>query len=210
MRSCTLPFLNYQIIVVAGPGHPLAKVPTRPAQLREQVWLLGPSAAGDDGIATTMLRRFDVPEERQRIFQSHAAAIEESMHNEGLALALSWAVTDDLAHGRLVRIEGPGVQADGVWSAMTLAEPQRDAGGRRADPFHHDPSGDPGDSAWLGHQHRTLPPVGARHFVELSDYAALAGSVVRSGRGRSSLDPTMADTTSARERIVLAGSRSST
>lgn len=113
-------FLNYQIIVVAGPGHPLAKVPTRPAQLREQVWLLGPSAAGDDGIATTMLRRFDVPEERQRIFQSHAAAIEESMHNEGLALALSWTVTDDLAHGRLVRIEGPGVQADGVWSAMTL------------------------------------------------------------------------------------------
>lgn len=114
------PFLNYQIVVVAGPGHPLAKVHTRPAQLREQTWLLGPSAAGGEGVVQTMLRRFDVPEERQRIFQSHAAAIEETKHNEGLALALSLAVADDLAHGRLVRISGPGVQADRVWSAMTL------------------------------------------------------------------------------------------
>jgi DNA-binding transcriptional LysR family regulator len=116
------PFLNYQIVIVAGPGHALASIPTRPAQLREQTWLLGPSAAGDDGIARTMLRRFDVPEERQRIFQSHAAALEETKHNQGLALALSSAANDDLAHGRLVRIQGPGVEADGVWSAMTLRD----------------------------------------------------------------------------------------
>jgi DNA-binding transcriptional LysR family regulator len=117
-----VPFLNYQIVVVAGPGHPLAKVHTRPAQLREQTWLLGPSAAGEDGAVQTMLRRFDVPDERQRIFQSHAAALEETKHNAGISLALSFAVADDLSSGRLVRIAGPGVEADGVWSAITLPD----------------------------------------------------------------------------------------
>lgn len=113
-------FLNYQIVVAAGPGHPLAHVHARPAQLRDQVWMLGPSAAEAGGAVQAMLRRFDVPEQRQRIFQSQAAALEETKRNEGLALALSPAVADDLSHGRLVRIAGPGVQADGVWSAMTL------------------------------------------------------------------------------------------
>jgi DNA-binding transcriptional LysR family regulator len=114
------PFLNYQMFVVAGPRHPLAGAAVRPAQLREQTWLLGPSAAGDEGVVRVMLQRFDVPEARQRIFQSHAAALEETMHSEGVALALSFAVADDLTGGRLVRLSGPGVQADGVWNAMTL------------------------------------------------------------------------------------------
>ncbi|MCU1495530.1 MAG: LysR family transcriptional regulator [Acidimicrobiaceae bacterium] len=116
------PFLNYQIFVVAGPGHPLARVQARPAQLREQIWLLGPSAAGDDAAVHTMLRRFDVPEAQQRIFQSHAAALEETRHNNGVALALSFAVADDVANGRLVRLSGQGVLADGVWSTMTLPD----------------------------------------------------------------------------------------
>jgi len=115
-------FLNYQIIVVAGPRHPLARVQTRPTQLREQIWLLGPSAAGDDAVVRGMLRRYDVPEEHQRIFQSHAAALEETTHNKGISLALSFAVADDIANGRLVQISGPGVKGDGVWSTMTLPE----------------------------------------------------------------------------------------
>ena len=96
------PFLNYQIVVVAGPRHPLARVQARPTQLREQTWLLGPSAAGDDTVVRGMLRRYDVPEENQRIFQSHAAALEETTHNKGVSLALSFAVADDISNGRLV------------------------------------------------------------------------------------------------------------
>jgi DNA-binding transcriptional LysR family regulator len=116
------PFLNYQIVVVAGPRHPLARVQARPTQLREQTWLLGPSAAGDDTVVRGMLRRFDVPEEHQRIFQSHAAALEETSHNKGISLALSFAVADDISNGRLVAISGPGVKGDGVWSTLTLPE----------------------------------------------------------------------------------------
>ena len=69
-----------------------------------------------------MLRRYDVPEENQRIFQSHAAALEETTHNKGISLALSFAVADDIANGRLVQLSGPGVIGDGVWSTMTLPE----------------------------------------------------------------------------------------
>jgi LysR family transcriptional regulator, low CO2-responsive transcriptional regulator len=116
------PFMNYQIVIVCGPGHPLANAQTRPSQLREQTWLLGPSAAGDDNVVRSMLRRFDVPDDRQRIFQSHAAALEETQRNSGICLALSFAVADAVAGGSLVRISGPGVSGDGMWSAMTLPD----------------------------------------------------------------------------------------
>ena len=60
-----------------------------------------------------------MPEDRQR----SSRAIRRpggDQAQQGLALALSFAVADDLADGRLVRIAGPGVEADAVWSAMTL------------------------------------------------------------------------------------------
>ncbi|MGO8861289.1 MAG: LysR family transcriptional regulator [Acidimicrobiales bacterium] len=116
------PFLNYHIVVVSGPRHPLARVQSRPTQLRDQTWLLGPSAAGDDAVVRGMLRRYDVPEENQRIFQSHAAALEETTHNKGVSLALSFAVADDISNGRLVQLSGPGVIGEGVWSTMTLPD----------------------------------------------------------------------------------------
>ena len=116
------PFLNYHVVAVVGIGHALAAAAPRPALLREQTWLLGPSAAGEDGVVPAMLRQLDIPEERQRIFQSHAAALEEAKRNNGVALALSFAVAADLANGRLVVVKGPGLQADGGWATMTLPE----------------------------------------------------------------------------------------
>ena len=116
------PILNYQIVVVASPDHPLSKVHAGPSQLREQTWLLGPSAASDVGVVPDLLRRISVPESHQRIFQSHAAALEEAKRNNGVALAVSFAVARDLASGGLVRITGPALQTDGVWNALTLPE----------------------------------------------------------------------------------------
>lgn len=114
------PFLNYQVIAVAGPGHPLAGVPVVPVQLRTQTWLLGPSAAGSDGEVPRMLRQLAIPEERQQIFQSDAAALEETRRGGGLTLAVQFAVAADVSQGRLLRIEGPHLQSPGVWSAITL------------------------------------------------------------------------------------------
>src|ERR1700761_6011680 len=43
------PFLKYQIITVAGPNSPLATGTPSAALLREQQWMLGPSAGSVDG-----------------------------------------------------------------------------------------------------------------------------------------------------------------
>jgi DNA-binding transcriptional LysR family regulator len=114
------PVMNFQIILVAGRDHPLATAPAGPQQLREQTWLLGPSAAGGIGGVAALLRRMAVPEDRQQIFQSHAAAIEEAKHGKGVAPVLSFAVAHDMAAGHLVRIPGPQPHVDGVWHSMRL------------------------------------------------------------------------------------------
>ena len=43
------PFLKYQIITVAAPASPLATGTPTPALLRDQQWMLGPSAGSVDG-----------------------------------------------------------------------------------------------------------------------------------------------------------------
>jgi LysR family transcriptional regulator, low CO2-responsive transcriptional regulator len=116
------PFLNYQVIVVSSPDHPLAKADVTARQLRDQTWLLGPSAAVDIGVIPAVLRRINVPESRQQIFQSHAAALEEVVRGNGVAPTVSFAVSRDLANGRLVRLAGPSLRFDGSWATLTLDE----------------------------------------------------------------------------------------
>jgi DNA-binding transcriptional LysR family regulator len=119
------PFLKYQIITVAAPDSPLAtNVPT-PALLREQQWMLGPSAGSVDGEIAAMLRALAISESRQRIFQSDAAALEEVQRVGGVTLTIGFAVSKDLAAGRLTHIKGPGLQASGEWYASTLTPTAR-------------------------------------------------------------------------------------
>lgn len=114
------PFLKYQIITVASPGSPLAGGTPTPALLREQHWMLGPSAGGTEGEIAAVLRSLAIPEGNQRIFQSDAAALEEVQRVGGVSLAVGFAVGKDLSAGRLVHVKGPGLQLSGEWSASTL------------------------------------------------------------------------------------------
>ncbi len=114
-------FLNYQVIAVAAPDHPLARVAPSAAELRRQTWLLGPSATDNAGVVPQMLRRIGVPEENQQIFQNHIAAIEEAKRGNGIALAVSFAVQRDIAHGDLKRIPGQLLQGQGSWHLLRLA-----------------------------------------------------------------------------------------
>jgi DNA-binding transcriptional LysR family regulator len=114
------PFLNYQILTVAAPRNPLASQRPTPALLREQTWLLGPSAGDVDGEIAAVLADLAIPESSQRIFQSEAAALEEVQRVDGVALAIGFSVAKDVAAGRLVHVKGPGLQVAGEWSAMTL------------------------------------------------------------------------------------------
>jgi DNA-binding transcriptional LysR family regulator len=119
------PFLKYQIITVAAPDSPLARNVPTPALLREQHWMLGPSAGSLDGEIAAMLGGLGIPESRQRIFQSDAAALEEVQRVGGVTLTIGFAVSKDLAAGRLAHIKGPGLQASGEWCASTLAPAAR-------------------------------------------------------------------------------------
>jgi DNA-binding transcriptional LysR family regulator len=117
------PFLNYKVIVVAGPGHPLAGVDVGRGQLRDQTYFLGPSAAGHAGAVPQMLRTLGVPEANQRIFQSDAAALEETRRSDGISLAVQFTVGAELAKGRLVQVGDASTCTTGTWSAMTLRPP---------------------------------------------------------------------------------------
>ncbi len=115
------PFLKYQIIAVAAPNSPVALGIPTPALLRQQQWMLGPSAGGVDGEIANMLRGLAIPESQQRIFQSDAAALEEVQRVGGVGLTIGFAVAKDLAAGRLTHVSGPGLDRSGEWCAATLA-----------------------------------------------------------------------------------------
>jgi DNA-binding transcriptional LysR family regulator len=120
--ACT-PFLNYELFVVAGPDDPLTKIThAGVGELRAQTWLLGPSATVDMGLTAQILRRISVPEDNQRIFQSDAAALEEAKRHKGVALAVAFVVSRDLATGYLKRVSGPSLPTKGTWSVLTLAD----------------------------------------------------------------------------------------
>jgi DNA-binding transcriptional LysR family regulator len=114
------PFLKYQIITVVAPNSPLAVGIPAPALLRQQQWMLGPSAGSVDGEIATMLHGLAIPESHQRIFQSDAAALEEVQRVGGVSLTIGFAVAKDLAARRLTHVTGPGLDRAGEWCAATL------------------------------------------------------------------------------------------
>jgi len=119
------PFLKYQIITVVAPKSPLAVGVPTPALLRQQQWMLGPSAGSVDGEIANMLGDLAIPESQQRIFQSDAAALEEVLRVGGATLTIGFAVSKDLAAGRLAHVTGPGLDKAGEWCVMTLAPSAR-------------------------------------------------------------------------------------
>jgi DNA-binding transcriptional LysR family regulator len=116
------PMMNYRLVLVVGADHQLAGQRLSAGQLREQTWLLGPSAAASSEAVPALLRRLAVPEDRQQIFQSHAAALEEAKRGNGVAPAPTFAVAPDVRAGRLVQLAGPQLTVEAVWHTLTLAE----------------------------------------------------------------------------------------
>ncbi len=115
------PFLKYQLHVVASPTHPAARSRQSSASLPQHTWHLGPSAAEPSSVSNQLLKRFEVPESSQRIYQSHAAALEEVRSANGVGLALGFNVAKELKNGSLVRIDGAGTSAEGTWHAFSMS-----------------------------------------------------------------------------------------
>ncbi len=117
------------MIVVAAPEHPVAQGHVPLDQLGDQVWHLGPGASEPAGETAAVLQRLRIPEKRQRIFQSDAAALGETRRGMGLGVALAFTVRDDLRDGRLVRIDAPQLTGRGSWATWTLASDQQTSTG---------------------------------------------------------------------------------
>jgi DNA-binding transcriptional LysR family regulator len=113
-------FLRYQLFAVVGSTHPIAGRRVRPNLLSEQTWLIGPSAVDPTSSASRMLRHFRVPESSQRIYQNHAAALNDARNGIGLALSAAHGAHAELAGDRLVRVDAPGASVHGVWATFSL------------------------------------------------------------------------------------------
>jgi DNA-binding transcriptional LysR family regulator len=123
----SVPFLRYQRVMVAAPGHPLTgRTALRGADLFGRRWYAGPSG-------------LELGSEEQRWAQTSAAAAEvtpldseadaltAARAGDGVLLALEHAVRDDLRTGTLVRLPVEGTPVTGMWWASV-------PGGGRATP----------------------------------------------------------------------------
>jgi LysR family transcriptional regulator, low CO2-responsive transcriptional regulator len=117
----TEPFLRYEVHIVCAPSHRWAGRRVGPRELRTEEWALGPSAAQAAGMHRHVLDTLAIPEDRQRIFQSHAAALEEIRRGAGLSLALGFAVRGDVEAGRLARVACTSSWVASTWHATSLS-----------------------------------------------------------------------------------------
>lgn len=110
--------MHYRLVLVVAPSHPLAGRTVSAAAARGHDWFVGPSAASGLGVVPELLRAVAVPEERQRIFQSHAAATEEAKRGLGITPAMSFAVAKELSAGTLARLDVPELSLGSSWHLL--------------------------------------------------------------------------------------------
>jgi DNA-binding transcriptional LysR family regulator len=113
----SVPFLRYERIVVAAPGHPLTGRPRLGvADLAGYPWLTGPGGIEPDGEEERWAGRSrGIPDVEEH--ESEAAAQAAVRSGWGLQLALGHAVAGDLRRGALVRLPVEGTPVTGLWWA---------------------------------------------------------------------------------------------
>jgi LysR family transcriptional regulator, low CO2-responsive transcriptional regulator len=121
----SVPFLRYRLIVVAGRRHRLARRrELAPAALSGERWLVGPAGIDPVGATAAFLARHRLDPE-VRAFPSYAAALAAVAAGQGVTLAVTHAVLDELRRGALVRLDVRDTPLDGLWHATTLGPDRR-------------------------------------------------------------------------------------
>lgn len=123
------PILRYELIVVAS------RELSGAHQLHQRQWMLGPAAAERGGVTPQLLASLGVREAQQRIFQSNEAALSQVRRGHGLGLAVGFRVAEELARGRLVRVETPTFAGHGTWNLTSLPSPQLPSAARELQRF---------------------------------------------------------------------------
>ena len=127
-RLVQLPFLLYEVLAVAGPDHPLADAHAQHDQVAPELVPRAVRRRRRRRRARDCCRRLGVPEQQQRIFQSDAAALEETKRSNGLAPGGGLRGRGRPGRGSAGDPGRPAAcSAQGRWSAMALprARPDR-------------------------------------------------------------------------------------
>ena len=118
------PFLRYNLVVVAAPGHALAgSRGVAPASLVGTPWLLGPAGTDPSTATGAFLSRQAM--QRSRTFPNIAAALTQVAAGRGVSLAVAHTVRDQLERGTLVVLDVRGTPVQGLWHASLLAPGRR-------------------------------------------------------------------------------------
>lgn len=121
------PLFRFRLIFVAAPSHRLAAVvpPVDPRSLLHETWLVGPEASDSRSPVRQLLDRVGVPEDRVRMFPSHAAALTAAEQNQGVAPAVAHVVLDDPERKGLVPLPVRGTPVELLWHVTMLAPDRR-------------------------------------------------------------------------------------
>ena len=121
------------------------------------------------GVIPGMIQRIGVPEERQQIFQSHAAALEEAKRGGGRD-ARAWRSRSRRTSPPERWSGSPGrpLQGQGSWNISILGRPAGHPRRRRDGALRHHPARHPGDAARSRRHARPVQARRARHALELS------------------------------------------
>ena len=121
------PLFRFRLIFVAAPGHHLATGTSSldPRVLAHETWLVGPDAGDGRSPVRNLLDRLRVPEERIRMFPSHAAALTAAEQQQGIAPAVAHVVLDDPERKGLVPLPVRGTPVELLWHVTMLAPDRR-------------------------------------------------------------------------------------
>lgn len=124
-----VPFLRYQRVLVAGPGHGLGGDPVPMAALARQRWLTGRAGieeSSEEGRWLAGLHRLPA----LTCLPSETDALAAVLAGDGVMLALGHVVREDLRRGALVRLPVHGTPVHGLWCASTLGDRRATPGAR--------------------------------------------------------------------------------
>ncbi|MBX5468264.1 MAG: LysR family transcriptional regulator, partial [Thermoleophilaceae bacterium] len=122
----SVPFLRYRMVIVAAPGHRLARRrDIAPAELAGERWLVGPSGAGPETAVGGFLGRRRLAPDEVIAFSTYAAAAAAAAGGHGVTLAIAHTVLDDLRRGTLARLDVRGTPLERLWHASALRADRR-------------------------------------------------------------------------------------
>jgi LysR family transcriptional regulator, low CO2-responsive transcriptional regulator len=113
----SVPFLRWQRVVVAAPGHRLAAAPApvSSAELAGERWLSGPAGWEHGGEEQRWAAGMRLPGPQRMDSETDALAAVQA--GEGLLLALAHVVRERLQRGELARLRAAGTPVPGMWWA---------------------------------------------------------------------------------------------